>query len=84
MKTFLSIALIVFALSACGQSRGKEKTVRKNGAEYESVKKEDANMNEYKPLTEFEEYVIVQKGTERPFTGKYNNHKEKGTYVCKR
>ncbi|MFW6369948.1 MAG: methionine-R-sulfoxide reductase [Bacteroidota bacterium] len=38
----------------------------------------------YKPLTEFEEYVIVQKGTERPFTGKYNSHKETGTYVCKR
>jgi len=41
-------------------------------------------MEKYNALTEFEEYVIVNKGTERPFTGKFNNHKEKGTYVCKR
>jgi len=41
-------------------------------------------MKEFRPLTEFEEYVIIHKGTERPFTGKYNNHKEKGVYICKR
>ena len=35
-------------------------------------------------LTPEEESVIVHKGTERPFTGKYNNFFEKGTYVCKR
>lgn len=38
----------------------------------------------YNKLTEFEEYVIVHKGTERPFTGEYTNHKEDGTYTCKR
>ena len=38
----------------------------------------------YKPLTPEEEYVIVHKGTEHPFTGKYWNHKADGTYVCKR
>lgn len=37
-----------------------------------------------KKLTPEEEKVIVDKGTERPFTGKYNNFKEDGTYVCKR
>ena len=35
-------------------------------------------------LTDEERYVIVDKGTERPFTGKYNDHFEKGTYICKR
>lgn len=35
-----------------------------------------------KTLTELETYVIIHKGTERPFTGKFNNHKEKGTYIC--
>ncbi len=31
-----------------------------------------------------EEYVITRKkGTERAFTGKYNAHKEKGSYLCK-
>lgn len=38
----------------------------------------------YNKLTPEEERVIVNKGTERPFTGKYNNFFEKGTYVCKR
>lgn len=39
---------------------------------------------EYNALSEFEEYVILQKGTERAFTGEYTDHKENGTYVCRR
>lgn len=38
----------------------------------------------FKTLTPDEENVIVHKGTERPFTGKYNDFFEEGTYVCKR
>ena len=38
----------------------------------------------YNKLTEFEEYVIVKKGTERAWTGEYVDHKETGVYVCKR
>ena len=41
------------------------------------------NMN-YNQLTPEEEYVILKKGTERPWTGKYLDNKEKGTYTCKR
>lgn len=33
-------------------------------------------------LTEDQYYVCRQKGTERPFTGKYYNSKDKGVYVC--
>jgi methionine-R-sulfoxide reductase len=40
--------------------------------------------SEYKRLTKEEERVIVDKGTEMPFTGKYYAFWEKGTYVCKR
>ena len=39
---------------------------------------------QYRKLTEEEEEVIIHKGTEKPFTGKYNNFWERGTYVCKR
>lgn len=39
---------------------------------------------EFNRLTVEEEYVIVHKGTERPFTGEFTNHKEAGTYTCKR
>ncbi len=38
---------------------------------------------EYNKLTAEEERIIINKGTERPFSGIYNNHKEQGTYVCK-
>lgn len=38
----------------------------------------------YKKLTPEEERVIVYKGTEPPFTGKYNNFSENGLYICKR
>jgi len=38
----------------------------------------------YYDLTKQESFVINDNGTESPFTGKYTNHKEKGTYVCKK
>jgi peptide methionine sulfoxide reductase msrA/msrB len=38
----------------------------------------------FKQLTTEEDRVIVQKGTEAPFTGKYEKFSETGTYVCKR
>lgn len=36
------------------------------------------------PLTPEEERVIVHKGTERPFTGEFNDHFVAGTYICRR
>ena len=42
------------------------------------------NESEYNPLTKEEERVIVNKGTEYPYTGIYNNHYKIGTYTCKR
>lgn len=35
------------------------------------------------PLTPAEERVIVHKGTEMPFTGKYWNFNQKGIYICR-
>ena len=35
-----------------------------------------------KELTEEQYYITQEKGTERPFTGEYNDHKEDGIYTC--
>ena len=35
-----------------------------------------------KELSKIEFYVLREKGTERPFTGEFWNHKEKGIYKC--
>jgi len=51
------------------------------------VSKKEKNMskeNNWNELNSFEKYVIVDKGTERPFTGEYTDHFQKGTYVCRR
>lgn len=40
--------------------------------------------NNWNKLSPQEEYVIVHKGTEYPFTGEYDKHFAAGTYVCRR
>ena len=51
---------------------------------FQSSFSQDLQSKDYfKKLTSKERKIIVDKGTERPYTGKYNNHYKKGTYVCK-
>ena len=46
----------------------------------EKIKKTDA---EWKAMLTPEQYRVARlKGTERPFTGQYNDSKAEGTYVC--
>lgn len=44
------------------------------------IEKSDADWKQQ--LSSEQYYVTRQKGTERPFTGKYNRHNEKGAYTC--
>ncbi len=39
--------------------------------------------NKFNQLTEEEAYVILRKGTERPFTGEYDKFFQSGHYICR-
>ncbi|MBK8887739.1 MAG: methionine-R-sulfoxide reductase [Saprospiraceae bacterium] len=39
--------------------------------------------NKFNQLTEEEAYVILRKGTERPFTGEYDKFFQSGQYICR-
>ncbi|NCC46279.1 MAG: methionine sulfoxide reductase, partial [Bacteroidia bacterium] len=41
------------------------------------------NGQQYRELSREEQRVILEKGTERPFSGEYYQHDQPGTYHCK-
>jgi peptide methionine sulfoxide reductase msrA/msrB len=79
-RTLVLVAVLavgLFVTTACGEqemSMAKEEHRQANSADSGS----------YRELTPAEERVIVQKGTEMPFTGEYYDHFEPGTYHCRR
>ena len=42
------------------------------------------NPQGYNPLTPQERYILEFKGTERPFSGEYDDFYEAGVYLCRR
>ena len=69
---FFCAIIALGSLTACAQEKNKE-----------TKNKKELKM-EWNKLTKEEEAIIVNKGTERPFTGALLENKEKGTYLCKR
>ncbi|WP_375542878.1 methionine-R-sulfoxide reductase [Sphingobacterium hotanense] len=63
---------LYFLFTSCAQSQSKHTHTTMN------------DETKYNKLTPEEEYVILHKGTERPFTGELLDNKAKGTYICRR
>lgn len=47
------------------------------------VEKTIMNPEKYNYLSDLEVFVLLRKGTEKPWTGLFVDHKEKGVFVCK-
>ena len=84
MKTWVLVMLFMggFTLSSCAQEKQKTAAKMENN-KTEDLKVKDGKKLPFNTLNEMEEYVIIKKGTERPYTGEYTSHKEAGTYICR-
>lgn len=73
MKCGILLVVGMTALAACAEKEAKPVDTNK-------VVKTEVEWKEQ--LTDMQYYVTRQKGTERPFTGKYWDNKEWGIYSC--
>jgi methionine-R-sulfoxide reductase len=77
-------AVLVLSLQSCGQkpqtSSKNSETTKSDTTMDNQVKKTDEEWK--KSLTPDQYYVLREKGTERPFTGKLLLTKDKGIYRC--
>ena len=61
----------------------KQAQARAQAQKQEHAKPQEGPV-EYNELNEMERWVILKKGTERPFSGEFETFWEKGTYICRR
>lgn len=86
-KWFLIISILAFTVSCSkvekAEDASKESEVNiRSGKEVSMYRIEKTEEEWREELPGDVCYIMIDKGTERPFTGKYYKHKEKGTYVC--
>ena len=80
-KHSFSYLIALFLLIGCCNTQCQNSNSLSNTHQNSTIKK-DTPMK-LNNLTKEEERVIINKGTEMPFTGKYTDEFAKGTYICK-
>ena len=78
-KAEVALSRDVSAIVSASPSNAVEQSATK---QQETVKIVKSDAEWRKILTREQHYIVRKKGTERPYTGKYHNSKEKGTYHC--
>jgi peptide-methionine (R)-S-oxide reductase len=75
--------LVILLLVHCKSSKDNSAITSINTQNMSQEEKINRTDEEWKEVLSPEQYYILrEKGTERPFTGKFNLHKEKGVYIC--
>jgi methionine-R-sulfoxide reductase len=78
----LSLFAILVAASSCNPAADKPTNLKNTTMNNDTGKIEKSEDEWKKELTPEQYKVLRQKGTEAPYTGKFNLHNEKGVYIC--
>jgi peptide-methionine (R)-S-oxide reductase len=85
----ISTLLLAFSFQACLQSNAKQPKHSHAGEAFFVDKKGDTIHTIQKSVAQWKSqldplafHVLREKGTERAFTGKFDNHKKPGVYTC--
>lgn len=85
-KCGLIVVLCSITVTGCTQNNTPPKEQKKSEQQHMEAPKEikaATDPKEYNTLDETEKKVILNKGTERPYTGEYYDNKVSGLYICR-